>query len=72
MNARAQPCCRRPVAIGHRAFTDGVARPVYEEERRRFIVEVGERIDGVWLLRAALLAFVRSWRPMLRLHSPAW
>jgi hypothetical protein len=36
--------------IGHRLFTDGVARPVYEDERGQFIVEDGERIDGVWLV----------------------
>jgi hypothetical protein len=32
-----------------RLFTDGVTRPVYEDERGQFIVEDGERIDGTWL-----------------------
>jgi hypothetical protein len=36
--------------IGHRLFTDGVTRPVYEDERGQFIEEDGERIDGVWLV----------------------
>jgi hypothetical protein len=36
--------------IGHRLFTDGVPRPIYEEERGQFIVEDGERIDGLWLV----------------------
>jgi hypothetical protein len=31
-------------------FTDGVPRPVYEDEGGQFIVEDGERIDGVWLV----------------------
>jgi hypothetical protein len=35
--------------IGQRQFTDGVTRPVYEDERGQYIVEDGERIDGVWL-----------------------
>jgi hypothetical protein len=33
-----------------RLFTDGVTRPVYEDERGQFIVVDGERIDGVWLV----------------------
>jgi hypothetical protein len=36
--------------IGHRLFTDGATRSVYEDERGQFIVEGGERIDGVWLV----------------------
>jgi hypothetical protein len=36
--------------IGQRLFADGLARPVYEDERGQFIVEDGERVDGVWLL----------------------
>jgi hypothetical protein len=36
--------------IGHRLFTDGVTRPVYENERGKFIDEDGERVDGVWLM----------------------
>jgi hypothetical protein len=36
--------------IGPRLFTDGVTRPVYEDERGQFIEENGERIDGVWLV----------------------
>jgi hypothetical protein len=39
-----------PMVIGHRLFTDGVARPVYEDERGQFIEENGERVDGVWLV----------------------
>jgi hypothetical protein len=39
--------------IGHRTFTDSVPRPVYEHERSQFIVEDGERIDGVWLACAS-------------------
>ena len=39
-----------PNVIGHRLFTDGVPRPVYEDERGQFIVEDGERIDGLWLV----------------------
>ena len=35
---------------GYRLFTDGLTRPVYEDERGQFIVEDGERIDGVWLV----------------------
>ena len=37
--------------IGHQLFTDGATRPVYEDERGQFIVEDGERIDGVWFVR---------------------
>jgi hypothetical protein len=33
--------------IGHRLFTDGANRPVYEDARGQFIVEDSERIDGV-------------------------
>ena len=36
--------------IDHRLFTDSVPRPVYEDERGQFILEDGERIDGVWLV----------------------
>jgi hypothetical protein len=36
--------------IGHRLFTDGLTWPVYDDERGQFIVEDGERIDGVWLV----------------------
>jgi hypothetical protein len=36
--------------IGYRLSTDGLTRPVYEDERGQFIVEDGERIDGVWLV----------------------
>jgi hypothetical protein len=36
--------------IGYRLFTDGLTRPVYEDERGQFVVEDGERIDGVWLV----------------------
>jgi hypothetical protein len=36
--------------IGRRLFTDGVVRPVYQDDPGRFIVEDGERIDGVWLV----------------------
>jgi hypothetical protein len=36
--------------IGQRSFVDGVTRPVFEDERGQFIVEAGERIDGVWLI----------------------
>jgi hypothetical protein len=36
--------------IGHRLFTDGVTRPVNEDEHGQFIEEGGERVDGVWLV----------------------
>jgi len=39
-----------PRPIGHRAFTDGVTRPVYEDERGQFKMVDGERVDGVWLV----------------------
>jgi hypothetical protein len=39
-----------PRAIGRRLFTDGLTRPVYEDERGQFVLEDGERIDGVWLV----------------------
>jgi hypothetical protein len=35
---------------GRQLFTDGVPRPVYEDERGQFIEEDDERIDGVWLV----------------------
>jgi hypothetical protein len=35
--------------IGQRRFTDGVTRSVYEDECGQYIVQDGERIDGVWL-----------------------
>jgi hypothetical protein len=38
-----------PKVIGHPLFTDGTTRPVYQDERGQFIVEDGERVDGVWL-----------------------
>jgi hypothetical protein len=38
------------VPTGHRLFTDGVTRPVYQDERGQFIEEDGERVDGVWLV----------------------
>jgi hypothetical protein len=40
----------RPQVIGHRLFTDGASRPVYQDERGQFIEEDGVRIDGVWLV----------------------
>jgi hypothetical protein len=39
-----------PKVVGHRQFTDGVTRPVYEDERGQFIEEDGDRVDGVWLV----------------------
>ena len=36
--------------IGYRLSTDGLTRPVYQDECGQFIVEDGERIGGVWLL----------------------
>ena len=36
--------------IGRRLFTDGVPRPVHQDDRGQFIVEDGERVDGVWLV----------------------
>jgi hypothetical protein len=39
-----------PRVIGHRLFTDGLTRPVYEDHRGQFIIEDGDRIDGVWLV----------------------
>ena len=41
---------RTPRFVGRRLFTDGLARRVYEDERGQFILEDGERIDGVWLV----------------------
>jgi hypothetical protein len=34
-------------AIGQRQFTDGVTRPMYEDERGQYIAEDEDRIDGV-------------------------
>jgi hypothetical protein len=32
-------------------FTDGVARPVYEEDDRQYVIDDGgERVYGVWIL----------------------
>jgi hypothetical protein len=39
-----------PSWFGQRLFTDGVARPFYEDEREQFIEEDAERVDGVWLV----------------------
>jgi hypothetical protein len=39
-----------PRVIGRLLFTDGLTRPVYEDERGQSVVEDGERIDGVWLV----------------------
>jgi hypothetical protein len=36
--------------IGTRNFTDGVARPVYEDERGQYVLDDSARIDGVWLV----------------------
>jgi hypothetical protein len=36
--------------IGERLFTDGITRPVYEDEHGQFVLEDGERIDGIWLV----------------------
>jgi hypothetical protein len=41
---------RSVCTIGQRLFTDGVTRPVYEDDRGQFIEEDGERVDGVWLV----------------------
>jgi hypothetical protein len=38
------------ITSGHRLFTDGATRPVYQDERGQFIEEDGERVDGVWLV----------------------
>ena len=36
--------------IGHCLFTDGVRRPVFQDlAGQQYVVEEGERIDGVWL-----------------------
>jgi hypothetical protein len=34
--------------IGQRQFTDGATRPVYADEQGQYVVDDGERIDGVW------------------------
>jgi hypothetical protein len=36
--------------VGHFLYTDGVRRPVFQSaEGRQYVVNEGERIDGVWL-----------------------
>jgi hypothetical protein len=45
--ARRPPLGER--VIGPQRLTDGVTRPVYEDERGQYTVEDGERINGVWL-----------------------
>ena len=34
-----------------RLFTDGVTRPIYQDEQGQYVLEDGERIDGVFLPR---------------------
>jgi hypothetical protein len=46
-----------PRTIAHRLFADGVTRPVYENERGQFIVDDGERIDGLLTGQVAQVAF---------------
>jgi hypothetical protein len=39
-----------PQVIGRRLFTDGLTRPVFEDDRGQFVVDDGERIDGLFLV----------------------
>jgi hypothetical protein len=36
--------------IGQQQFTDGAIRPVYEDKRGQYVIENGERLDGVWIM----------------------
>jgi hypothetical protein len=37
--------------IGEREFTDGVVRPVYEDNKGQYVLDAdGEMVRGVWLL----------------------
>jgi hypothetical protein len=38
-------------AIAHVEFTDGIQRPVYEDERGQFVLDdEGIRVGGVWYI----------------------
>jgi hypothetical protein len=52
--------------IGHRLFTDGLTRPVYEYERGQFIVE-----DGSRCVRQALARWVVQLRETGRPPGPS-
>jgi hypothetical protein len=41
---------RDRIVIGHRLFVDGTVRPVYQDDRGQFIIEDGERIEGVFIV----------------------
>ncbi len=34
--------------LGLVRFTDGVDRPVYQDDRGQYVVDEDERVDGVW------------------------
>lgn len=36
--------------IGTLNFTDGIERPVYEDDQGQYVLDEGERVYGVWLL----------------------
>jgi len=36
-------------AIGHQIFTDGITRPVYNDDRGQFVLVDGMPVYGVWL-----------------------
>jgi hypothetical protein len=47
----AMPLPEQADMIGFRDFADGTCRPIFEDARGQFIVDVdGERIDGIFLL----------------------
>ena len=49
--AAAMTASTMDVPIAYTDFTDGDRRPVYEDARRRFVIdEEGMRVSGVWFI----------------------
>jgi hypothetical protein len=41
---------RDRIVIGHRLFVDGAVRPTYQDDRGQYVLDDGERIDGLFIV----------------------
>jgi hypothetical protein len=41
---------RDRIVIGHRLFVDGAVRAVYQDDRGQYVLDDGERIDGLFIV----------------------
>jgi hypothetical protein len=41
---------RDRIVIGHRLFVDGAVRAVYQDDHGQYVLDDGERIDGLFVV----------------------